>query len=439
MLIDSIRIQGYRSLKDVEFRPGRISCVVGANGAGKSNLVHALTFVKMVYGYGLGPAILAEDGFDAAVWRGHGQIADSISVSIESRLPAEVLVGPRTNLDVRGQDIVSSLSADMLAVLHHFTIGRQSQGAFSGFIVDDEQVQVYRTSQKDELTLIQGSRSRDRSSYSYVVEPSAPGVLRQLLDTYPHASSNGRTDKVSFSPPASDLAISTHRLFSPVIDHYIRELGGIRTYNLIASNGRGSGLPIPNGELSTEGWGLPTAVAVLQNQYPEAWTAVLETFFEVAPRFSDVEVNQEYDGRLTLRFLEEDGEQRWHSAQVSDGTLRSLALLVALFDPRHRLTVVEEPENSLHPWAVRVILDACRKAVGSADKQIVLTTHSPVVIDRMRPDELYVTWRENDGTRLSPLAERDPEAPRLWEQGLSDLSGLLDSGWVRESVPLINR
>lgn len=62
MLIDSIRIQGYRSLRGVEFRPGRISCLVGANGAGKSNLVQAFNFVKAVYEHGLSPTILEQGG-----------------------------------------------------------------------------------------------------------------------------------------------------------------------------------------------------------------------------------------------------------------------------------------------------------------------------------------------------------------------------------------
>lgn len=326
-----------------------------------------------------------------------------------------------------------------LIVRHSFSVRRQHEGVFSGHMVEDGHVEVCGESDGGELRLVQGARTRGAPSYGYTVDPSSSGVPLSLLDTFPHAPSDVLPAERILPSPETYLAVATHRFFSPVVDHFVGQLSGLRTYNLVAGNGRATGLPVPNGELLSGGWGLPTAVAVLQDTYPDVWIQVLESFIELAPTFTDIIVKPEYDGRLTLGFFEEDGAQQWPAEQVSDGTLRSLALLVALFDPRHRLVVVEEPENSLHPWAIRVILGACRKAAASADKQIVLTTHSPVVIDRMRPDEIYVVWRDDEGTHLSPLAERDPDAPRLWEQGLSDLSGLLDSGWVRESVPLINR
>ena len=70
---------------------------------------------------------------------------------------------------------------------------------------------------------------------------------------------------------------------------------------------------------------------------------------------------------------------------MSEGTLRALGILVALFqgnyDPRKRVLLVgiEEPESALHPAAAGVLLDAFREA---ADKtQIIITSHSPDLLD----------------------------------------------------------
>ena len=75
-------------------------------------------------------------------------------------------------------------------------------------------------------------------------------------------------------------------------------------------------------------------------------------------------------------------EQPWAAEDISDGTIQAIALLTATFDPRIPILVIEEPENSVHPWAIRNFIEAFREV--SEKKQIFLTTHSPIVIDQIR-------------------------------------------------------
>ncbi len=90
--------------------------------------------------------------------------------------------------------------------------------------------------------------------------------------------------------------------------------------------------------------------------------------------------------------------QTFHAPQVSDGTLRALAVLVALFQRQAgaahvRLVGLEEPETALHPAAAGVLFDAMREA--SASVQVVATTHSADLLDKKDIDTdtiLSVDW-----------------------------------------------
>jgi predicted ATPase len=107
-------------------------------------------------------------------------------------------------------------------------------------------------------------------------------------------------------------------------------------------------------------------------------------------------------------------------------------MFCALFDSRSPLTFIEEPENSVHPWIIRVFVDACRSV---RDKQVILTTHSPALINYLRPEEVDVVWRRKGRTKVAPLVELDPQAAKLWESGESSIFDLVDSGWIRETIP----
>ena len=86
-------------------------------------------------------------------------------------------------------------------------------------------------------------------------------------------------------------------------------------------------------------------------------------------------------GRRVLRFVQtfDEGRVRFDASQVSQGTLRSLGILLALRQsPSPSAVLIDEIENSVHPSALSVLLDA---ALASADgKRVVLTSHSPEVL-----------------------------------------------------------
>ena len=119
--------------------------------------------------------------------------------------------------------------------------------------------------------------------------------------------------------------------------------------------------------------------------------------------------------RQVVQFLhrgQEGKKERWASAdQESDGTLRSAALLTALVqDPAPSLIAIEEPELAIHPGALTVIRDFIVDAQRNA--QIIITTHSPELLDHFDADYIRVVHRAGDATRISAMDEDQRHAVR---------------------------
>jgi hypothetical protein len=103
---------------------------------------------------------------------------------------------------------------------------------------------------------------------------------------------------------------------------------------------------------------------------------------------------------------------------MSDGTLRVLGLLLAIYQqPSPPLIVLEEPESTVHPAATDILMDVFKMDVfkeGSRRSQLLLTTHSPDILDsdKVTEDELRVVSATNGRTLISPLGPVSREAVR---------------------------
>ncbi|MGI8553599.1 MAG: AAA family ATPase, partial [Dehalococcoidia bacterium] len=100
---------------------------------------------------------------------------------------------------------------------------------------------------------------------------------------------------------------------------------------------------------------------------------------------------------------------RFLAANMSDGTLRALGILVALFQPangavsRVPIVGIEEPEIALHPAAAGVLLDSLRDA--SQSTQVIVTSHSPDLLDdeRLAAESIFAVVSEEGITRIASL------------------------------------
>jgi len=123
-------------------------------------------------------------------------------------------------------------------------------------------------------------------------------------------------------------------------------------------------------------------------------------------RFEDIKVS--VGEGLARAFLREAGLVEMLSAiRMSDGTLKFLSLLAALFHPAPPpLMCIEEPEVGLHPDALQLVAEALIEA--SESMQLIITTHSDALVDALtdRPETVLVCERDFDnGTQMKRLSK----------------------------------
>ncbi len=155
---------------------------------------------------------------------------------------------------------------------------------------------------------------------------------------------------------------------------------------------------------------LPARLAVLKGN-PLVKRRLLELIGELAPGFTDFEVVPE-GGTLALYLTE--GDSSVPARRVSDGTLRFLCLIAILVDPQPPpLIAIEEPELGLHQDVHGHLADLLLEA--SARTQLVVTTHSDVLVDALTesPEVVVVCEKLSGCTQLERL---DSEKLRPWLQ-----------------------
>ncbi len=155
-----------------------------------------------------------------------------------------------------------------------------------------------------------------------------------------------------------------------------------------------------------------TSKAKLMHRHGENWAAILkgmnkeqegrELIAALGQLVGDIDDYRviEAGGYLIPEFHHRgEGEGIWRGAgQESDGTVRLAGLLTALLQkPTPKLICLEEPELGVHPGSLRLLMDFVRQALH--DTQVIITTHSPELIDLVPPECLRVVTREGARAR----------------------------------------
>jgi predicted ATPase len=430
-----LEVQRYRSLYDVEVDFTPLTALVGPNGAGKSNVIDALSFLGLALNRGIEEAINAKGGPDRFRFRGKRQDSHAIAVRVSVRVSVQILQTPRPGLqDYLQRAAEQGVSAPILHVEYGFGVSPLGRNGLSDFTVAHESIEigVEGNSRRRPLLAIK------RSGQEVIPKPSKDGALdpdlwNELVFPYSDESFAGQ---IVETLPDNQLLVGRLSFFNPVVAWLTSALGRLQPFSIIPIIGRSPGVPTSVGQIDTFGANLPSEVTAMQTHFPDRWARVMERMREIEPRFSRIEASLTGERRLTLDFVEDDRVPTWRASEVSDGTIRMLAMLAALYDPRFPIVPVEEPENSLNAWSVRSLVNACQEVVERYEKQVVLTSHSPALINFLAPEDIRVVWRDERGrTNVKPLLVLDPDVQAMWQSGDIFLFEVLDSGLVREAVP----
>jgi len=185
--------------------------------------------------------------------------------------------------------------------------------------------------------------------------------------------------KPSLDPQSLCLpVIGGDERFSPLL----KALAGMKVYSIQPNRLREMQDPDGGMALRTDGRNATSILQELERKDPEALREVFELLEAIVPRTKNVRTKKQ-GNKLSLEFT-----QKWSSSyslkfdasNMSDGTLRALGLLMAIYQrPSPVLLVLEEPEATIHPGAMGAILDLLHHATRRS--QVVVTTHSPEILD----------------------------------------------------------
>jgi predicted ATPase len=126
---------------------------------------------------------------------------------------------------------------------------------------------------------------------------------------------------------------------------------------------------------------------------------------------------------------------------ASDGAMLLTAFLALAYSDTPEVLLIEEPENGLHPARLKDVIDLLRKMttgeVGNKPRQIILTTHSPLLLNYARPEEVRIVRRDAElGTQVTPMTDVKGIDGLLQEFGMGELWYLLgEQGLVEGKQP----
>lgn len=429
MHVTKVRFEAFKSLYDVSCSLDKFTVITGPNGAGKSNFIDGLNFIGEVYEDGLEFAVGRSGGYDNIAHRRTRRAKRPVALEIEVAITNPDLVEIRRNYPwLHKLNREHPLDPnESLVYRHRFTLGTASQALVSDFEIVSDEIEVH---DKRGRRILKVERGKDGKVAIHRTRAKVNPYLRELLDPFfdPRFS-----DFISERPRTSTQLITTNFSYSGLFSEIRRAVGGTRVFQLSPHQCRASGVPTPNAVLERHGENLPGAANHLRRNDESSWAQVQDAMRDIMPGLEEIEIAYTEDRRLALQFRERGVGRPWNTNEVSDGTMQSLALFIALFDKRHPLLAIEEPENAVHPWILRRIIDICQRD-GSA-KQILATTHSPVLLNYVSPSVVRLMTIKNGRSIIRPLFDFAPEMQEAVASGRFELFELYDSGAIEEAVP----
>jgi len=151
-------------------------------------------------------------------------------------------------------------------------------------------------------------------------------------------------------------------------------------------------------KLNKDGSNIAEYLQSIRDQDVQAFNGIVEALKVVLPFAVDLQpvITSELDRKVYLALAEENALKKLPGWLLSTGTLRILALLAMLRHPDPPpVIIVEEIENGLDPRTIHLLVDEIQNAVESGRTQIILTTHSPYLLDLLPLSSLILVERIN--------------------------------------------
>ncbi|RLJ39742.1 AAA family ATPase [Acidovorax sp. 106] len=397
-MLTRLRVKGFKSLIDSEVRFGPFTCIAGANGAGKSNLFDAILFLRDLADHSIIEA--AHRVRDRNGGR-KGDLRSLFTKTIDQNLP---------NISIEADFIVANEVTD--------DFGRKAKPSTTfltykielKYVIDsdfNERIELV----SEHLTYLPKSSAKKRIGFSCSKEffnSALAGERRAPFITTEQDSStgsstinvsqdgnSGRPSQIPAQNSPRTVLGSANTDERPTVLAARREMQSWKLLQLEPSRLRSPDEFSDDPHITFDGAHIPSTLERLK-RYEEISNRVAT----LLPEVRGVSVDVDNTRRIKTLLLEQRNGVVHQARSLSDGTLRFLALATMAFDSDSKgLICFEEPENGIHPSRINAILELLREmavntqiAVSTDNplRQVIINTHSPVVVRNLTPDELLV-------------------------------------------------
>ena len=353
-MLRNLSLDHYRSFSSESVNLDNPTFLVGQNGTGKSNFVDVFSFIAEAMESSLLAVFRRRGGFENVVHRTSKGRRSTIRFELKLEALNDRTTWAEYHLDLRIRDDYT------LYVAHERCIVQRTNGNAAKF-----------------------DRRSPRGGH---------GRIRW----------QGNIGSPNLGPAILALPLIGDTRFTPIFDF----LANMRTYRIDPVAMRRDQELYGGTRLNGNGSNAARVLHQIRRQSQDNWEDICEFLGHVVPEIISARPRIRGD-ELDIEFVQRlsRGKLRFRASDMSDGTLRVLGLLIAAYQhPAPSLLVIEEPEASIHPGALGVLLDVLRHT--RRRSQIVVTTHSPDVLDAnwIRDRNLRIVSWENGKTYIEHVS-----------------------------------
>ena len=392
-MITHVKIKGYKSLADVSVDLHPLSVIIGPNAVGKSNLFDALRLLsamatkselKDAFESHRGipvEAFYAEHGIPALLEEGRARFSMSVDVLLSERAidAAEQIIS-----DLRkGLPTSRTIQIKERRLRYSVMIEFLSSGILR---VVDERLEALRQN---------GVPSQSRLPF---FERSGDRISLRM-------EGQGRPTMVEVGMPYTIISQPLYAPHYPHITAFREELKRWRFYYFEPAVMRENNPLMEVSGIGQNGRDLAAYLYQVKARNPRQFEMLSLSLREIIPAVSGIGVRRTDQGFVEI-FIKENGAE-YSSRVVSEGTLRVLGIVAILSSDDDATIGFEEPENGTHPRRISLIAKLFEGAARGSERQLLITTHSPILPGYFDETNVVVASREG---RQSQFHRFQPEA-----------------------------
>lgn len=365
-MLKRVKIQGYKSLVDVELELQPLTVLFGPNAVGKSNMLDALQLLSRI-----ATSRNLNDAFQPP-YRGH---------------PLESFTFGPEGIGSLLQQESAKCSLEIDVELSSETIELANQHAQEGI-----KKHVYKPLQEKQIRYRIEIEIRPASGKLWVADEEVSQFTEDGVRTFGYGN---RGDHSLFSGPYA-------RVPQPQIIALQAELESWRFFYFEPRERMRQSYPVKEVlQPGAMGDDLGAFLNTLKANNARQFQTIEKALSMLIPPITGIDVRVNNVGEIELSILE--GDTPIPARLVSEGTLRVLGLLaVGSMTPSPGLIGFEEPENGVHPRRIRPVAEFFNSRAVTGRTQFIVTTHSPIFPDFVLKESLYECRKKGRQTVIEP-------------------------------------